>query len=163
MIALLNTIKQMNYSKNQLTKTSKFLSFVLRHKPEAIDLQLDDSGWTLISQLISKTDKELNLTPPLIEQIVLTNDKKRFQISEDGLRIRASQGHLLSYLKKILVAFNVTADWLIFEEGERDLPDELQLKFEAVSQMSADDQRTIQSLIDGIILKHTATQLSAAK
>ena len=69
----------------------------------------------------------------------------------------------IEILKKISVAFNVTADWLIFEEGERDLPDELQLKFEAVSQMSSDDQRTIQSLIDGMILKHTATQLSAAK
>ncbi|MCP4491933.1 MAG: helix-turn-helix transcriptional regulator [Gammaproteobacteria bacterium] len=66
-------------------------------------------------------------------------------------------------LKKIATAFNVTADWLIFEEGERDLPDGLQLKFEAVSQMSKDDQHTIQSLIDGMILKHTANQLGAAK
>jgi len=83
----------MEYSKNQLTKTSKFLSFVLRHKPEAIDLQLDDSGWALISELICKADKELNLTPSLIKQTAITNDKKRFQISEDDLRIRASQGH----------------------------------------------------------------------
>ena len=66
-------------------------------------------------------------------------------------------------LKKIATAFNVTTDFLIFEEGERDLPNELQLKFEAVSQMSSEDQRTIQSLIDGMILKHTANQLSAAK
>ena len=62
-------------------------------------------------------------------------------------------------LKKIALAFNVTADWLIFEEGERALPNKLQLKFEAVSQMSEEDQRTIQSLIDGMILKHTASQL----
>jgi putative RNA 2'-phosphotransferase len=83
----------MEYSKNQLTKTSKFLSFVLRHKPEAISLQLDDSGWALISDLINKADKELNLTPSLIEYTAATNDKKRFQISDDRLRIRASQGH----------------------------------------------------------------------
>jgi hypothetical protein len=51
---------------------------------------------------------------------------------------------------------------MIFEDGERDLPDGLQLKFEAVSQMSQEDQRTIQSLIDGMILKHTASQLQRA-
>ena len=66
-------------------------------------------------------------------------------------------------LKKIATAFNVTTDFLIFEEGERDLSNELQLKFEAVSQMSAEDQRTIQSLIDRMILKLTANQLSATK
>jgi len=67
----------------------------------------------------------------------------------------------LEVLKKIATAFNVTTDWLIFEEEERALPDGLQLKFEAVSQMSEEDQRTITSLIDGMILKHTANQLAA--
>jgi len=66
-------------------------------------------------------------------------------------------------LKKIATAFHVTTDWLIFEEGERDLPNSLQLKFEAVTQMSEEDQRTIQSLIDGMILKHTASQLVTSK
>jgi len=66
-------------------------------------------------------------------------------------------------LKKIATAFNVTTDWLIFSEGERELPNELQLKFEAVSQMSEDDQQTIQSIIDGMILKHTASQLTATR
>ena len=68
----------------------------------------------------------------------------------------------IEILKKIALAFNVTADWLIFEEGERALPNNLQLKFEAVSQMSEDDQRAIQSIIDGMILKHTANQLGKA-
>ena len=48
-------------------------------------------------------------------------------------------------------------------QGERDLPNHLQLKFEAVTQMSPEDQRTIQSLIDGMILKHTANQLGMDK
>ncbi len=46
-------------------------------------------------------------------------------------------------------------------EGERDLPNSLQMKFEAVSQISEEDRRTIQSLIDGMILKHTASRLMA--
>ena len=66
-------------------------------------------------------------------------------------------------LKKIATAFNVTTDWLIFSEDERELPNDLQLKFEAVSQMSADDQQVIQSMIDGMILKHTASQLSTPR
>ena len=69
----------------------------------------------------------------------------------------------IEVLKKIATAFHVTADWLIFEEGERALPNDLQLKFEAVMQMSEADQHAIQSLIDGMILKHTANQLAASK
>jgi transcriptional regulator with XRE-family HTH domain len=68
----------------------------------------------------------------------------------------------IEILKKIATAFHITADWLIFEEGERDLPNNLQLKFEAVSQMGDEDQRAIQSLIDGMILKHTANQLAGS-
>ncbi len=65
----------------------------------------------------------------------------------------------IEILKKIAMAFNVTSDWLIFEDSERSLPNHLQLKFEAVSQMSEEDQRTIQSLIDGMIVKHQTKQM----
>ena len=68
----------------------------------------------------------------------------------------------IDVLKKMAIAFNITADWLLFSDGERDLPKGLQLKFEAVSQMSEEDQRVIQSLIDGMILKHTANQLTGS-
>lgn len=67
----------------------------------------------------------------------------------------------LDVLRKIAIALNISADLLLFDEGERDLPNNLQLKFEAVSQMSEEDQKAIQSLIDGMILKHTANQLGA--
>lgn len=69
----------------------------------------------------------------------------------------------IELLKKIATAFHVTTDWLVFDEGERDLPNELQLKFEAVTQMSAEDQKAIQALIDGMILKHTARQLAVGQ
>lgn len=73
---------------------SKFLSYVLRHKPEAIGLILDSEGWASIEALIvgaAKEGTELDLMT--IQKVVETNDKKRFVISEDGLRIRAAQGH----------------------------------------------------------------------
>jgi putative RNA 2'-phosphotransferase len=69
------------------------LSFVLRHKPDAISLQLDAQGWVEISDLIEKASSEMPLTPELIKQVVATNDKQRFSLSEDCRRIRANQGH----------------------------------------------------------------------
>lgn len=77
-----------------IVRTSKFLSLVLRHKPETIGLPLDTNGWAEIADLISLTRKQSNpLTHELIEEIVATSDKQRFVISDDGQRIRANQGH----------------------------------------------------------------------
>ena len=81
----------MQYSKNQLTQTSKFLSYVLRHKPDAIGLELDSEGWVAIDELISKAN--VPITEELLKEVVITNDKQRFAISKDGKRIRANQGH----------------------------------------------------------------------
>src|SRR5689334_7654264 len=75
-------------------KTSKFLSLVLRHQPEKIGLTLDAAGWVPVSDLLAALAKHNSpLTRGQLEQIVQTSDKKRFAISEDGLQIRASQGH----------------------------------------------------------------------
>jgi len=78
----------------QHTEISKFLSYILRHKPEAIGLTLDHEGWANISDLVECSQKsEYALDTDLIRTIVNESDKKRFTISEDGLRIRAAQGH----------------------------------------------------------------------
>lgn len=80
--------------KKQLTEASKFLSYVLRHQPDAIGITLDLEGWTDIDALIVavKNDgKPFDLD--LIQTVVATSDKKRFEISDDGFRIRAVQGH----------------------------------------------------------------------
>jgi putative RNA 2'-phosphotransferase len=76
------------------TTISKFLSFVLRHQPDAIGITLDVEGWVDITVLIAAAAKDgKTLDLDLIRQVVATSDKKRFSISEDGLRIRAVQGH----------------------------------------------------------------------
>lgn len=75
-----------------LKKISKYLSFILRHEPDSIGLELSDEGWVNIKELIGKTRK-FKLTRELINTVVETNDKKRFLISEDGERIKANQGH----------------------------------------------------------------------
>lgn len=82
--------------KKQLISTSKFLSLVLRHRPETIGVQLDNQGWLPINELIENANKHgTSITLELLHEVVASNDKKRFALSDDGLRIRASQGHSL--------------------------------------------------------------------
>lgn len=79
-------------SSKQEEKISKYLSYVLRHKPEEIGLVLDSAGWTSIKDLINKTNEHV-LTPDIIYQVVKNNAKQRFALSEDKKSIRANQGH----------------------------------------------------------------------
>ncbi|MCH8617878.1 RNA 2'-phosphotransferase [Undibacterium sp. TS12] len=73
---------------------SKFLSFVLRHQPETIGIKLDEHGWTDIQILIKNARaRGKHMTLEAIQEAVRISDKQRFAISEDGLRIRANQGH----------------------------------------------------------------------
>ncbi len=75
-------------------RSSKFLSLVLRHKPETIGLHLDAQGWADVAELLTRAKAHgVTLTRPQLEQIVATNDKQRFAFSPDGQRIRANQGH----------------------------------------------------------------------
>lgn len=87
----------MNHSSKVLTSTSKFLSLVLRHKPDVIGLQLDAEGWLPIDELIvSANHNGKPLTLELLHEVVVSCAKQRFSLSEDGLKIRANQGHSVS-------------------------------------------------------------------
>jgi putative RNA 2'-phosphotransferase len=78
-------------------KTSKFLSYILRHRPDSIDITLDENGWVDIDELLAAAQRHgKELSRARLEQIVATNDKKRFAVSDDGRYIRASQGHTVS-------------------------------------------------------------------
>ncbi|MDO4879103.1 MAG: RNA 2'-phosphotransferase [Neisseria sp.] len=81
----------------QRKSISKFLSLILRHRPEQIGLELDKNGWADIGGLLEKANRNnrtgLCITREVLMEVVETNDKKRFTISEDGSRIRAAQGH----------------------------------------------------------------------
>ncbi|MFL9866738.1 RNA 2'-phosphotransferase [Paraburkholderia fungorum] len=84
----------MDIDSKQLNEISKFLSYVLRHEPQSIGLQLDTEGWADIESLIAGAAKQgRTLDRTIIHAVVSTNDKKRFAISEDGACIRAVQGH----------------------------------------------------------------------
>ncbi len=91
---------QMNeerFMRKELVPVSKFLSLVLRHKPDSIGLDLDEHGWADIDSLIERASRQgRTLTRAVIDEVVATNEKKRFAISDDGARIRASQGHSIA-------------------------------------------------------------------
>jgi putative RNA 2'-phosphotransferase len=76
------------------TARSKFLSFVLRHQPDAVGVELDANGWIAIDRLLEACAAHGKpMTRAMLDEIVATSPKQRFAVSPDGLRIRANQGH----------------------------------------------------------------------
>lgn len=81
-------------TERNIVRISKFLSLVLRHKPETIELTLDEHGWARVDELLAKSVKaDLPMDRVLLRQVVEGSEKKRFSFSEDGQRIRANYGH----------------------------------------------------------------------
>jgi putative RNA 2'-phosphotransferase len=74
---------------NNLTTKSKFLSLVLRHDPKKIGIVLDQHGWANVAELCEK----MPISKDDLNEIVRTDSKGRYSYSEDGLKIRANQGH----------------------------------------------------------------------
>jgi len=80
--------------KETLKNKSRFLSLILRHKPETINLQLDNEGWLNVNELIEKSNKHGELLDfGMLEYIVNNSDKQRFTFNNDKSKIRANQGH----------------------------------------------------------------------
>lgn len=81
-------------SRTLLTTTSRFLSYVLRHRPDSLGLTLDKEGWVEVADLLAKSAAQGRaLTRELLEEIVAGDDKQRYAWSEDGRKLRAVQGH----------------------------------------------------------------------
>lgn len=76
-----------------LTKTSKYLSLILRHKPETIGITLDEHGWANVDDLIAGIAKTHACDMDILEEIVRMDEKQRYSFNEDKTLIRANQGH----------------------------------------------------------------------
>ena len=76
-----------------LTETSKFISLILRHKPETIGIQLDEHGWADVNELIRGISATHKIDMDILEEIVRTDSKQRYSFNEDKTKIRANQGH----------------------------------------------------------------------
>lgn len=77
-----------------LTNLSRYMSLILRHKPEIIEITLDEHGWANVNELIkgiAKNNAGFNMD--ILEQIVRTDSKQRYSFNDDKSLIRANQGH----------------------------------------------------------------------
>jgi len=84
-------------TKNTIRQRSKLLSLILRHKPERAGLRLGDGGWVEVDDLLAGLlAMKKPMTRAQLIEVVQTNDKKRFTLSDDGKRIRAAQGHTVN-------------------------------------------------------------------
>jgi putative RNA 2'-phosphotransferase len=78
-----------------LTETSKFLSYVLRHNPAAIGAELDEHGWIDIETLLVAAGAHGRvISPSVLHEILTAPGKRRFETH--GTRIRAAHGHSVS-------------------------------------------------------------------
>ncbi|MDX1600844.1 MAG: RNA 2'-phosphotransferase [Anaerolineales bacterium] len=75
-------------------RISKFLSYVLRHEPGAVGVELDPGGWADVDALLEGARREgRQLDREDLEWVIEASDKQRFEMSEDGRAIRARYGH----------------------------------------------------------------------
>ncbi|WP_442510695.1 RNA 2'-phosphotransferase [Novipirellula sp. SH528] len=75
----------------RLTKISKYLSFVLKHHPEAIEMSLDADGYMNIQELVKNANiSGKSITTELVYEVVAASEEQRFTLSDDRLRIRAN-------------------------------------------------------------------------
>lgn len=81
-------------TKSRYKRLSKFLSLVLRHKPEEIGIQLNEQGWVDMPVLLKALEQtDLNTSKEELLAMVADNDKQRFSYDAEHDRIRAAQGH----------------------------------------------------------------------
>lgn len=94
------------FAPTELTALSRLLSKVLRHEPDLVSVKLDESGWAHIDELLEGirkaarapgAGKRIRVLPAVTREMLVAavkaNDKQRFSLSSDGLRVRAVQGH----------------------------------------------------------------------
>lgn len=81
-------------SQSRLVKISKYLSYHLRHRPDELELTLEQGGWVQVDQLLAACSQhDFSLSYGELQEVVQKNDKQRFSFDETGQRIRANQGH----------------------------------------------------------------------
>ena len=79
---------------SELDILSKYISRVLRHRPEDAGIGLDEHGWADVEALIAGVNAAgKRIDRKILEEIVRTDKKQRYSFNENGTLIRANQGH----------------------------------------------------------------------
>jgi putative RNA 2'-phosphotransferase len=89
-------VKEKNdIEKQSKTQLSKYISYLLRHHPETLGLEMDKFGYVNVEDFISKINgtKKYVIDKDILETIVKEDEKQRYSYSVDKTLIRANQGH----------------------------------------------------------------------
>ena len=80
---------------------SVYISFLLRHKPEEIGLEMDKHGWVLTDELIDGINKKgkYKIDKVNLEAIVAQDEKGRYRFNHDHTKIKACQGHSIEWVE----------------------------------------------------------------
>ncbi|QEG41136.1 RNA 2'-phosphotransferase [Roseimaritima ulvae] len=74
----------------RLTRISKYLTFVLRHHPESIGMQLEPYGWLNVEQLVENANAHgKSITVERVHEVIAAQETPLFELSDDQQRIRA--------------------------------------------------------------------------
>ena len=69
----------------------------------------------------------------------------------------------LEGLIKLATALHVSLDALVFEEHDRGPSEKMRFLFEAIEQLNGDEQKVIQELLEGMVMKYQSRRWDAAR
>ena len=78
-------------NEDRMKKKSHRLSWLLRHGANEVHLAMDSAGFAPVDDVL----RHASLTRAELDQVIEENNKSRYELSVDGLRVRACQGHSL--------------------------------------------------------------------
>jgi transcriptional regulator with XRE-family HTH domain len=102
---------------------------------------------------LAKLRKENGLTQQTLA------DKLDIHVSQLKRYEAGTSQPTLDVLRRIALSLHVSADMLLFDEGDRGPDDDLQLHFEAISKLDPDEKKTVKELLEGMLLKHEAKKV----
>ncbi len=84
-----------------MNKLSIYLSYLLRHHPEDLNLHMDKYGYVSVEELIVNMNNKgtYHLDLELLKKIVETDKKQRYKFKDEFEYIKANQGHSLSFVE----------------------------------------------------------------
>lgn len=85
-------------AKNNL---SVYISYLLRHNPDAAGLHMDIHGWVDVQELIDGINAggKYKISKESLERIVASDEKGRYRFNDNRTRIKACQGHSLEWIE----------------------------------------------------------------
>lgn len=79
---------------------SIYISLLLRHRPELANLDMDEHGWVSTERLIKGINEsgKYKINLERLQKIVENDSKGRYRFNESGSKIKACQGHSISWV-----------------------------------------------------------------